>query len=79
MDSEEEQEEFISRDEDRMSGEVEKPEILTIHDEEAVQKVEVKNEPMPSQFLSVQNKECGHTKWMDTHNIKNDDYTTMSQ
>jgi len=34
---------------------------------------------MPSQFLTVQDEECGHTKWMDTHNIKEDDYTTMGQ
>jgi len=47
MDSEEEQEELMRRDEDGMSSDGEKPEILTIRDKEHVQKVEVKNEPMP--------------------------------
>jgi len=36
MDSEEEQEEFISGDEDGMSSEGEKPKIFTINDEESI-------------------------------------------
>jgi len=79
MDSEGEQDEFNSGDEDGMSREGEEPEILTILDEETVQKVVVTIEPKASQFLTIQNEECGHTKWLDTHNIKEDDYTTMSQ
>jgi len=79
MDSEGEQGKFNSGDKNGMSREDEEPEILTILDEETVQKVVATNEPRASQFLAIQDEECGHTKWLDTHNIKKDDYTTMSQ
>jgi len=62
MDSEEEQEELIGGDENGMSSEGEKPEMLSIHDEGIVQKVDVKNELRSSQWVSVQDEECNHTK-----------------
>jgi len=74
MDSEEEQQEFISGDEDGMSSEGDKPEILTIHDEEIVQKEKVKNELISFQFLTVQDEECSHTKWLTAHNLNEDNY-----
>jgi len=79
MNSKDEEEEFISGDEDGMLIEDEKPEILMFQDKERVQKVVVKKEPKMAQFLTIQNEECGHTKWLATHNIKEDNYLTESQ
>jgi len=76
MDSEEEQE-LISGDGNGMSSEGEKPEMLTIHDEEIVQKVDVKNERRSSQLLTVQDEECNHTKWLMAHNLKEDNYMAV--
>jgi len=53
---------FISRDEDGMSSVDEKTGIVTIKDEERVQKVVVKHEPRTCQFLTIQDGECDHTK-----------------
>jgi len=79
MDGEGERDEFISGDEVRTSSKGEETEILTIQDEERVQKVVVKKEPRTSQFLTIQDEECDHTKRLDTHNIKKDEYSAICQ
>jgi len=71
------QEVLMSGDECGVEGECEDAQILTIRD--TVQKVVVKKEPRASQFLTIQDEECGHTKWLDTYNIKKNDYVTLSQ
>jgi len=70
MDSEEELEELICGGEDGMSSEGEKPEMLNIHDEEIVQKVDDKNELGSSQLVTVQDEGCSHTKWLMAHNLR---------
>jgi len=77
MDSKKEQEELISEGEDGMSSEGEKPEMLTIHDEEIGKTVDVKNELGPSQMVTVQDEECRQTKWLMAHNLKNDNYMAV--
>jgi len=54
MDGEGEQDEFISGNEEGTSSEGEETEILTIKDEERVQKVVVKKESRTLQFLPIQ-------------------------
>jgi len=54
MDGEGERDEFISGDEVRTSSKGEETEILTIQDEERVQKVVVKKESRTLQFLPIQ-------------------------
>jgi len=60
-----------------MSSEGEEPEMLTIHDGEIVQKVDVKNELRSSQLVTVQDEECNHTKWLMAHNLKEDNYMAV--
>jgi len=66
MDGEGEQDEFNNGNEEGTSSEGEETEILTIKDEERVQKVVVKKEPRTSQFLTIQDEECNHTKGLDS-------------
>jgi len=42
------------------------------------QGVRVENESRASQFLTIQDEECGHTKWLNTQRMEEDDYVTVS-
>jgi len=47
----------------------EDPHIFSIQNE-TVQEVEVKQEPRTCLFLTIQDGECDHTKWLDTQKMK---------
>jgi len=78
MGSEKEQEVLMSRVEWGMERKNWAPKVLTVQSG-AVQKVGVKKEPGALQFLTIQDEECGHTKWLDVHNIEEGDYVTLNQ
>jgi len=67
-----------SGDEVEDEEECEDPQILTVLND-TFQELLVENESSASQFLTIQDEECGHTKWLDTHKMKEDDYLTLSQ
>jgi len=68
---------LISGDERGKEGECEYPQFLTIRDG-TVQGVVVKNEPRAPPFLCILDEEWGHTKWLGTHKLEEDEYVTLS-